>query len=208
MSRLAARRGTAAILLPVFLPIAWGSPSALGAASRPAQVHVWLVDLAGVPEKVRTQAEITVMGIFRRAGVELSFVECLSEPARPCLQAPAKADFWLQIMPERPQRLPEDATGFAVLVRSERPGDSYAAVSYPMVESAARDLDASVADVLAGSVAHELGHLLLNSPAHFPNGIMNPRLDRRQIRLLERGALLFTREQAVRLAARARQLAR
>lgn len=188
--------------------MAWGSPAGRLEAPRGPQIHVWLVDLAGLPENVRAASERAVIGIFRQAGVELSFVECLSAVARPCRESLGQADFWLQILAVRPKNVSTDATGFAVLVRSGQPGYSYAAVSYPMVESAAGELDVPVAEVLAASMAHEVGHLLLNSPAHFRSGVMSPRVDRRQIRLLERGELLFTKEQAARLVERASEWGR
>jgi hypothetical protein len=151
-------------------------------------VHVRLVDFAGVPEKVLHGSETTVTAIFHKAGVEVEFVD-----------AAGKADLVVQILKDAPRHLQGDVTGFAVLVPSERRSDSYAAVSYPMVEEAARGLDADVAEVLAGSMAHELGHLLLKSSAHSRAGVMIPRLDRRQITLLRRGELLFTAGEAARM---------
>lgn len=139
-------------------------------------VHVRLVDLAGVPQKDLARSETMVTSIFRKAGVEVEFVDSAGEK-----------DVWLQILKDPPRDLHGDVTGFAVLVPSERRTDSYAAVSYPMVKAAARGLDADVAEVLAGSMAHEIGHVLLKSNAHSRTGVMVPRLDRPQIRLLRRG---------------------
>jgi hypothetical protein len=203
MSNLAERRGTAAIFLLAFVPVAAASHLGLGEPPRPPEIHIRLVDFAGIPEKVRTQAEAVVVTIFRRAGLELDFVECLSADAQPCRQPPSEADFWLQILNQRPKNPIRDAAGFAVLVRSHRPGDSYAAVSYPMVQSAALELDAPVAAVLAATMAHEIGHLLLNSSAHSRTGVMSPRLDRPRILLFESGELLFTRDEVARLSQRA-----
>lgn len=207
MSDLGRLRGTAVVLLLTCLRIAgacdWGLVEIPGAA----RIHIRLVDLVGLPEKVRKQSEAAVIGVFRRAGLDVAFVECLAGEDRPCREAAGPADFWLQILRQRPNKLHGDTTGFAVLVPSPKAGDSYAAVSYPMVEAAALELDASIADVLAASLAHEMGHLLLHTSGHSRTGIMNPRLDRRQMRLMERGELLFTNDQAVRLVERARRLA-
>jgi hypothetical protein len=153
-------------------------------------IHVRLVDFAELPKGVEAQAESLVAGVFRRAGLELDFVD-----------AAPKADFWLQILKQRP-RLHGDTTGFAVLVRSDRTRDSYAAVSWPIVEAAAHDLGAPEVELLAAAMAHELGHLLLHSSVHSHSGLMKPRLDRAQIDLLERGELNFTREEVARIVER------
>jgi hypothetical protein len=113
----------------------------------------------------------------------------------------------MQIMKQRPLNLHGDTTGFAVLVRSERSSDSYAAVSWPMIEEVSRELGASVVEVLAASLAHELGHLVLHSSGHSLSGIMKARLDRRQIELLARGEFWFTKDDAARLVEQARRLA-
>jgi len=166
----------------------------LGGATRQTQnihaIHVRLIDLAQLDGPVALQAESLAAGIFRRAGVELDFVD----------EAP-KAEFWLEILKQRP-RPHGDATGFAVLVRSDRSRDSYAAVSWPIVQGAARELNAPEVEVLAAAMAHELGHLVLHSSGHSRTGLMKPRLDRAQIELLERGELSFTKEETARLVER------
>jgi hypothetical protein len=151
--------------------------------------------MAGLPDGVEAQAESIVRALFRRVGLELDFVV-----------AAERADFRMQIMKQRPLHLHGDTTGFAMLVRSERPSDSYAAVSWPAIEEASRELEAPVAEVLAASLAHELGHLLLHSPGHSRSGIMKARLDRTQIALLERGELLFTKDEAAKMVELARRL--
>jgi hypothetical protein len=108
----------------------------------------------------------------------------------------------MQILKQPPLHLHADTTGFAVLVRSDRSSDSYAAVSMAMVEERSRELGAPAVEVLAASIAHELGHLLLHSPGHSRSGIMKARLDRTQIELLERGELGFTKDEAARLVPR------
>ncbi|HWC98636.1 MAG TPA: hypothetical protein VG456_17875 [Candidatus Sulfopaludibacter sp.] len=167
-------RGIAALFFLLLLRVANASQSL-------PVVRVGLVDMAGLSPKVRSDAQGMVVALFRKSGVRLEFVDSLPP------------DYWLQILSSRPQRLPLDTAGFALLVPSEKPEDSYAAVFLPQVEAAARNLDATVTEVLAASMAHEIGHLLLHSSAHARTGIMSPRLDRPQIRQLQRGELLFLR---------------
>ena len=157
------------------------------------RVHIRLVDMANLPDRLRTQSESLAVGIFAKAGVEIDFVAC------PCRQAVGPGDFFLQILNQPLRHLHGDSAGFAVLVPSDRRADSYAAVSLPMVESAARELDVPVAEMLAASMAHEIGHLLLHSATHSRTGIMRPRVDAKQIRLLEQGNLGFNQDEVVRL---------
>src|SRR5579863_9781771 len=152
MSNMTVRRGIAVVLLPTILRIAGAAHLNPGQGPKAAGIHIRLVDMAGLPEKMRTQAEASVLAIFRMAGLELDFVECPAAGAALCSEAPGKAEFWLQILKQRPSHLHQDSTGFAILVPSPQSGDSYAAVSFPMVESAARNLEAPVADVLAASM--------------------------------------------------------
>ncbi len=200
MSNMAERRGTAALLLLMCMPLVAASRLSSLQVPGPAKIHIRLADLAVLPDKLRSQSEATVRALYRKAGLEIDFVNCPPAPDYTCSQAPGPGDLWVQIQNKRPKLLHGDTTGFAILVPSGRLSDSYAVVSFPMVEAAARELDAPVADVLAASLAHEIGHLLLHSPVHTRSGIMSPRLDRRQMLLLERGELGFTPEETARLA--------
>jgi hypothetical protein len=56
-------------------------------------------------------------------------------------------------------------------------------------------------------MAHEIGHLLLNSPQHTASGIMQPGWGPHQTRQALTGLLSFTREQASRIRAQATLLA-
>jgi hypothetical protein len=105
-------------------------------------------------------------------------------------------DIWLEILQERPKNMPRDPAGFAVLAPSQRLSDSYAAVSFAMVASRAREMNAPEVDVLAAAIAHELGHLLLRTSSHGRTGIMKQRLDREQIERMGQGTLLFTDAEA------------
>jgi hypothetical protein len=181
MSTFTRPQGIAAVLALTFL-------SAAAASDTGIPIYVRLVDRVGLSPKLRNELEATVQAIFEKAGLSLAFVDCSG--------APDPKDYFLQILNLRPKHLPPDSTGSTVLVRSAQPGDSYAAIWFPEVESAALSLDAPVASVLAATIAHEMGHLLLHSSGHSPSGVMSPRMDRRQIRLLERGELLFTPAQS------------
>jgi hypothetical protein len=168
-------------------------------APQPAVIHVRLADTAGLSVKMRAQLEVIVVGLYRKAKLRLDFSNCQTTPDDACHFALRSTDVWVQILKHRPAQLRSDCTGFTILVPSERLTDSYAAVSLPAAKVAAQEMDVPIVDVLAVSMAHEIGHLLLHSRMHSRSGVMSPRLDQRQIQLLERGELGFTREEATRL---------
>jgi hypothetical protein len=85
----------------------------------------------------------------------------------------------------------------------------YAMVSgrFPVVAYAfyhrAVELEASKlgarADILGGIMAHEIGHLLLAETSHSETGVLRGLWGDRELRMIARGRLGFTREQAERM---------
>ena len=194
-------RGTRAVLL-----IGAAAAASASAVAVCEKVYVRLTDFANVSAKLRAEAEGSVQRVFRRAGLDVSFVKCetaLRWLAK-CGKPAGGRDLWLQILKDRPKNVAGDSTGFAVLVPSERLSDSYAAVSFAMVDAMAREMNVPIADVLAAAIAHELGHLLLRTSSHGRTGIMKRRLDPEQVGLMGQGALLFTDAEAAAMTARLR----
>jgi hypothetical protein len=185
-----------AILLLYSLGVAMASDLTSLPIPQAPTIHVRLSEAAGLSERMRTQSETIVIRLFRKAGLELEFVNCETSPDHLCNSAPGANDVRLQVLNHN---LHGDVIGFAVLVPSQKLSDSYAAVSLVAAEAVAQQLGASVVDVLAASMAHEVGHLLLRASAHSRGGLMSPRLDRKEMRLFERGELTFTQEEATRL---------
>ena len=159
---------------------------ALEAPGEGARIAVRVVNRAAAPKKVVTAAERTAAEILHRAGLEVRWAET------------GACGLHLQLLQGRLADLTPDTNGFAILPPA---GDGYAGVSYPKIEAAAQDLETGVALLLGAAMAHETGHLLLG-PAHSPNGIMRSRFGLDQARKLERGELLFSREEGQRMAGR------
>ncbi|HLK64816.1 MAG TPA: hypothetical protein VKU19_15330 [Bryobacteraceae bacterium] len=190
--------GTAAILLltVVSMPAKAALPQHLTMTVRVVNSPISVV-------KTLAQAKRLVGEIFERVGVEIVWQDCPTETV--CQTEPGAGSFRLEILDTKQPPRYGDRTGFAVLSRDRTDGESYAAVLYPMVEAAAADQGVKVAEVLAATMAHELGHLLLGAGSHRTRGVMSPRLGHQQLRLAARGELLFTPEQATAIRA---QLAR
>jgi hypothetical protein len=94
-----------------------------------------------------------------------------------------------------------------VLGRASRP-TSRAYIFYDRVFDHARMTGSDVSRLLAGVIAHEVGHLLLPALSHAPSGIMRAHWDRQMVRVpdftVDQGATIRTRL----AAARAKQLTR
>jgi hypothetical protein len=177
------------------------------------RIAIRVVNSPVVPVKSLAQAEKIAGQILANAAVEVIWVDCdtaaLGQTDNPCAQDRGPTDFWLHMLKRNPQNFYGDVTGFAMLTPLWKDGECYAGVSYPMVEAAAKSLDVEVSHILGATLAHEIGHLLLGAHSHFPTGVMCPRFGRQQLRMVARGELLFTPEQAARIRAEvARRVAR
>ncbi len=69
---------------------------------------------------------------------------------------------------------------------------------YPTIEETARRWQAGVSSILGAVMAHEIGHLLLDSHAHGSSGIMSASFGHIQIKQAGKGELLFTTDQTAR----------
>jgi hypothetical protein len=85
--------------------------------------------------------------------------------------------------------------GLAILPGAGKKGDM-AYIFYHRVEELAATEEASPAQILGHAMAHEIGHLLLNSNRHSDVGIMEAEWHSEQIEWLRNGRLLFTLPQA------------
>jgi hypothetical protein len=167
-----------------------------------------------VPVKSLAQAEKLAGQILRNAGVEVIWLDCAAAARveitdSPCAHDRGPTDFWLHLLRRKPPTLFGDVTGFAVLTPHLQKGESYAGVSYSMVEAAAKSMDVEISYILGATLAHEIGHLLLGGASHSPGGVMCPHFGREQLRMAARGELLFSSEQCGRIRAEvARRMAR
>ena len=162
------------------------------------EILVQLENTADAPRPEIRKALAEAGWILRRAGIEARWVECgsvagdrLDIPA--CRPRGEPGLFVISILPEDPRetRL-GDALGFAVLA-GRRNG---AAVIYPRIVSMLRD-NPHYADcnILGSVIAHELGHLLLQSPQH-GEGIMKANWGVLDFEAMKQRRLKFSQKQA------------
>jgi hypothetical protein len=173
-----------------------------GIRSRPA---IRVCNLAQVDEAILQQAKQMAERVFLNSGIELRWMDCLgrgndaSADGRP----PAAREMVLRIIRQTKQGI--DATGQFVAGQAIRPAAEVSGgmitIFYERTEMVAEQLryqypelkvDAARGIVMGHLMAHEIGHLLLPTPAHAAAGIMKAQLDSRDWGQAVRGVLRFT----------------
>jgi hypothetical protein len=174
---------------------------AAGAAE--LEVRVRLQDYANVPVVWLTKAQAVATGILENAGVRVSWADCSSNSGRldtRCSIPSGPIDLHLRIlskeMAKRTHRT-RHSMGYA-MVSGRFPSTAWV-FYHRAVELEAGKLGAR-AEILGGILAHEIGHLLLAENSHSGTGVLRARWEDQDLRMLACGRLMFTREQAARMA--------
>jgi len=186
-------------LLLVFDSSSWAKERASEENSE-ARITVRVFNYAEVASRALEEGQKEASKIFRKAGVETTWVDCqvtaekkVTNPA--CQEPLGHAEFALRILP-RTNAVPpglRDNIGFAFLPPDGR--GSMAGIFYDLVEGLAGLGGTSRGVVLAHTLAHEIGHLLLGTSAHSPRGLMRGGWVKEELRQAAMGNLLFTPEQ-------------
>jgi len=163
------------------------------------QVTVFVTDRAGATPRLVAAAEQNAARVFQQAGVDVAWVNCGS-PEVPtdvqCGQEVAPGDLVVRII-ARARTLPSGVFGVSFL--DNRAG-VYADVFFnPIQQVREVNKEISLPAILGDVIAHELGHLLLGSNAHSPDGIMQPHWNAEQLHRVALGQMRFTKEQAAKM---------
>ena len=158
-------------------------------------IIVQIYNYSPASPEIVASAEREAGRILIASGLQPDWMECPVAPrpleSGPCQSALQATDLRLRILPVSVQNKYQDSVfGFAV-------HPALASVYYDYAQRRAKvdDAEFELPVILGGVMAHELGHLLLGSNGHSATGIMQPRWDPSQIRLLMMGDLQFTPEQ-------------
>jgi len=160
-------------------------------------VQLRVVNEAAVPADVLRRAIETVSKILGQADVETTWLNCPgdqdSETRKLCNLKLGKADFWLHLVVGKIPGADQDTLGSALVGPL---GNSSAYGYYRDIEKFAKNHYCDTSLVLAATIAHEVGHLLLGDRSHSRTGIMSAELSSRNLDLAQRTRLFFTSEQA------------
>lgn len=161
---------------------------------RPVSLKIYVYDQACVPQKVLLAAEKRTKRILILAGIETRWLDCISgAPAQVCAGLLPPDTLVVRIVHDS-RTLSGDVFG-AAFVAADGSG-TYANIFYDRLRAFERDWKISTVILLSNVMAHEIGHLLLGLNAHSNWGIMKGAWDEDQLRLAERGQLLFSAEQS------------
>ena len=156
----------------------------------------------GVPAADLAAARQDAEAVLERAGVTVVWADCwvgdrqpVSAPAR--CQEPIGGDIVLRLQKAAvADRSKFVSMGFA-LVGTTGAAPFLATVYVDRVESVARGAGIDPRRVLGLALAHEIGHVLLNSNRHAPSGLMRSDWSRNELRRTDTAAWQFLDGEAV-----------
>ena len=140
-------------------------------------------------EQVRDRASL----IFRKAGVEVEWADCPLKDEDPslypgCPEVINQAHVSIRIFPQTAARIQEGGEAFVAA--------RIANIFWNRLEAQARLLKAPAPRLMAHTLAHELGHLLLGSNSHAPTGIMSAHWDTQVLTRICQEGLYFNNQQS------------
>lgn len=166
------------------------SPKAYG-----PEVHISVYDVASVPTELLAAAEVQVHRIFQHAGVEILWRNC-SERAESTQLAGChvigSTHIVLKVLPHAMRAQEQNRTDVLGTATLDENGVGYYGYAfYDRIQQMgeARKLTSTL---LGNVLAHEIGHLLLQSNSHSISGIMSGRWTGDELRRISEGAMLFT----------------
>jgi hypothetical protein len=161
-------------------------------------IRVWVFNAARVDEPTLSVALDRAGLIFRDAGIRLSWLRCSTGSKSSVNSARCRSDdaavLILRIVPRSPNEfVSRNALGFAVTIHGN---STYATVFRDRVLALAQSGRYSEALLLGHAIAHEVGHLLLNTSAHARSGLMAARWRDTELDRAAFGLLLFSPAEA------------
>jgi hypothetical protein len=189
-------------LILLTLSAIMASPSSSSINSVSVAVH----NDAGAPLGLLAHAEDIATRVFEQAGVNVKWINCPvatqdSPDAEICRKASFPAFFQQRIVSPHAS-LAQSA--FGVSYMSSQGIGCYSYVFYQRVaDQGGNEQNAAV--LLGHVMAHELAHLLLGTNSHSASGIMRAHWYTQELASADRGALLFTPDQARVMTERLRQ---
>jgi hypothetical protein len=152
------------------------------------QMAVSVYNDAGVPANVLAHAEEKTARIFARAGVWITWKNCLN-----CARFEWPTSLSVRIVPGS---APSAQEIFGRAFLSAEGTGCYTDVFYDRAAKLQSAWNVNLSETLGTVMAHEIGHLLLGSNSHTPEGIMRARWEGQELNRMARGNLLFTEAQS------------
>ena len=183
------------------------------APAQPLGIHLY--DLANISPHTLDEAAREAARVLATAGVEVVWQQLPADsPEAHASDQTASAALWRQTRDTRdylvvrmvrgfPARALSGALGFSL---PDAKAGAHATVFYDRIEPLGQSGEISVSALLGHAMAHEIGHVLLGTTEHSPDGIMKARWGKPDYQRAAMGFLGFTPPQ--RAAIRERLLKR
>ena len=185
------------VILSLFLALAGRPVFAQGPA-----VLVHLYDDAGLKPKAFRDLASRTQAILVHAGLSVQVVACPKE-GLPCQGVEGNPhELMVRVMGGEAgsmKNVLHPPLGQSV---TDAGGGTYASVFLPQVRLVANDVGVPWITVLSYAVVHEIGHLLLGSDSHTPEGVMKANWKANDLLAMDQSRLYFDRQQARQLASR------
>jgi hypothetical protein len=159
-------------------------------------VTVYVFNSIHVSARDLIKAEAQAARIFDTAGIKVIWVAGLTAQDATGHAAgeawnPTNLDLriWTRLM-ARGTAIPSNALGYCLSMKLGQ-----AVVLADAIQNLAVSWGTDAADLLGLAMAHEIGHLVLQTASHSANGMMEPRYLQKDLVNAERGGLMFTREE-------------
>jgi hypothetical protein len=169
-------RPTARLALILAGVAAWTSPTTLTAAGGlRTTVTVRVYQTAGLPFTLEQRALAEAKSVLRSARVDVRWRECTGlNPPAVCDAPLEPSELLLRVMRKATPRQDRLTTLGNAFVARRAGGGVLATVYFDQIASLAEVAGTDVAVLLGRVVAHELGHLMMQTSAHAPRGLMRP----------------------------------
>jgi hypothetical protein len=195
------------LVVALFLTVGWatetepalGKTKAIGEGGQPARIAVQVYNYAQVSSEMLTQAELEAAEIYRAVGLEIVWNNCKLPEDSQCAEYLDPTHLGVRLLPDIAAALSDSNLTMGLAV------GNLASVSLRRVREEAAAFEVSVHAVLAPTLAHEIGHLLLAAQGHSPSGIMRAHWRREDYERAPRGAFSFTSKQAQSIRAEVRR---
>jgi hypothetical protein len=141
----------------------------------------------GVPAEELQDARAYAASILEDAGIEVTWMDCwhldkeAAGASARCGESTGSHEIVLRLQRANARSVERyTSLGFSLVVRE---GVAFLATVHPdLVESVSRGAGVRARDVLGRAIAHEIGHLLLNTNSHPAAGLMRAAWSRRELR--------------------------
>ena len=169
-----------------------------------ATIVIRSYDNVGVPAADLAAARLDAQAVLQQAGVNIVWKDCWAGHGRRALasarcQEPVGGDIVLRLQKTgQAGRSKFVSMGFS-LVGTPGAASFLATVYVDRVESVARGAGIDPRRVLGLAIAHEIGHVLLDSNAHAPSGLMRADWSRHELRRTDADTWRFLDNEAGRV---------